>query len=593
MIESVIFIVSYIWVMIGFLLYPRREKKENVITAIPIVTLTILCIQMIGAFILQKFSFAIDLKSAIWVLILVGSVVWIKILRKRKLQLLICPWNDALLMGLSVLIVLVEAYHMFLGISRLSYRNDDAQTFFAMAQQVVRGKTLQGLYNGTYFNAYMNALLIELGQPWLRTVDAYKMFILGDILMHLLEIGMLYSVMAKICRQKQIRYFFPVVCLFYFLGYPTYSFMNGNFVYWSTGGVLFLYLVYSLVGLQNSWRERWHYYGILALGIFGSVVCNRLYAVINSVCALFAVLCIIIGKRHLLVRTSQKLTFAAILAVGGVIVALFYNRIWNLLMLICERLQDDGASYTVLYKEIVLFIPVVICLVVYGYRGKIASAVAEIIGVPVVVITAAMLWLCVQKYISVYYYYKIYYCFWIIMWLMTVTVLDVLIQERKGIYVGIYVSFLICLALSQPIVESEVGENNFFRLYKNNLKYFQMDYSSQELQQSGRYTSTELLDDYQYLLDHYQMNEIGFLSDYGNYMQGRWFSAILGCNVSLFYSDYERMVIDYLNNVEISYFVMGKQSGIYGASIALLNDYNIVYEDELIVVVRTNYGQKY
>lgn len=594
MIESIIFIISFMWVAAGLLLYPRREQRENVVTIIPVVVLTILCIQMIGVLILEKLSIAITLKSSMWILILVGSGLWLGIIRRKKFQALICPWRDVLLLGLAMMIVLMEAFHMFAGVSRLSYRNDDAQAFFGMAQQVVRGKTLQGLYNGTYFNAYMNALLIELGQPWLRMVDTYKMFILGDVLIHLLEIGIFYSVLAKLCRQKAVRCFLPVICLFYFLGYPTYSFMSGNFIYWSTGGVLFLYLIYSLIGLQNRWEERWCYYGMLAFGIFGSVVCNRLYAIINPLCMLFALFCIIMEKKHLLVGKSRKLVFSLVLAVVGVVVVLSHNRIWNLLMLICERLQDDGANYAVLYKEIVLFIPVVICLVVYGYRNKIASPIVGVISVPVILISAGMLWLCVQKYISVYYYYKIYYCLWIVMWLMAVTVLDTLIQEGHGFYVLSYASFVICLALNQPLVESETGDNNYFLMYRDNLKCFQMDYAGQELQQSGRYTPRKLLDDYQYLADQYCADGICFLSDSGNYMQGRWFATILNSSEEVYYSIYSSVVEYYLSGaVPYSYIVMGKQSGIYGESIALLNDINIEYEDEMIVVVRTNYGKEY
>ena len=90
---------------------------------------------------------------------------------------------------------------------------------------------------------------------------------------------------------------------------------------------------------------------MLAFGIFGSVVCNRLYAIINPLCMLFALFCIIMEKKHLLVGKSRKLVFSLVLAVVGVVVVLSHNRIWNLLMLICERLQDDGANYAVLYKK--------------------------------------------------------------------------------------------------------------------------------------------------------------------------------------------------------------------------------------------------
>lgn len=86
MIESIIFIISFMWVAAGLLLYPRREQRENVVTIIPVVVLTILCIQMIGVLILEKLSIAITLKSSMWILILVGSGLWLGIIRRKNFK---------------------------------------------------------------------------------------------------------------------------------------------------------------------------------------------------------------------------------------------------------------------------------------------------------------------------------------------------------------------------------------------------------------------------------------------------------------------------------------------------------------------------
>lgn len=570
------------------LLYPRNEKKENIVVVIPVVLLMAFCLQAAWAFGLYKLAVEVDLLSSMAGLFLGNGIIWLEIVRKKQIQHWTYEWRDIVCLLFPVLLVVIEAFHMFSGTLRLSYANDDAQAFFAMTMQIVRGKGL-GVYNNAYLNAYLNALLIEIASPWIRVVDYVKVFIVGDILMHLLEIGIVYSVLSKTSRTKEMRYVYPIICIFYFLGYPTFSFMSGNFVYWSTGGVLFLYLIYALIGLQHNWKERSVYYLMLVLGVWGSIACNRLYAVINTIVVLGVVCCIIIEKKEMLIKRNQKMIFGGSIMGIGIIFALFHEQVWNLLLRICASLQADGFGYTSLYKEYILFIPVIICMIVYGYRKKIDCYVVEIAGILIFAITVGMLWLCLKTQVSVYYYYKIYYCLWIVMWLMTAVVLDVLIQERHEFYCGIYIAFLICLTVNQFGTKVETDDYNFFRLYRDNLKCFQRDYASQELQQQGRYTPPELLDDYQYLINHFDSNELCFVSDYGNYMQGRWFLAIVGAESYYFFDSFPEVVASYLaGNSLYPYIVMGKQSGIYGESCELLNDKNIEYEDDLIVVVKTN-----
>lgn len=588
MISSVIFVLLFILLISGMLLYPRNEKNENIVVAVPAVLFMAFCLQAAWTFGVYKLSIEVDLLSSMAGLFLGNGIIWLRIVQKKQFQHWTYKWKDIVCLLFPILLVVIEAFHMFSGTLRLSYANDDAQAFYSMAMQIVRGKGLR-VHNNAYFNAYLNALLIEIAEPWIRVVDYVKVFIVGDILMHLLEVGMFYSVLSRICRTKVMRYVYPVICILYFLGYPTFSFMSGNFVYWSTGGVLLLYLIYALIGLQYRWDERRVYYLMLVLGIWGSIACNRLYVVINTAIAVGVVFCIIIEKKEMLIKRNQKMIFGGSIIGIGIIFALFHEQVWNLLLRICASLQADGFGYTSLYKEYILFIPVIICMIVYGYRKKTSCHVVTITGLLIVAMTVGMLWLCLQAQISVYYYYKIYYCLWIVMWLMVAVVLDVMIQEKRGIYAGIYMIFLICLAINQLGEKGETDDDNFFRLYHDNLKGFQRDYASEEMLQQGRYTSSELLEDYQYLIDHYDSEKICFLSDSGNYMQGRWFAAILNSNEWVCYSDYSSVVEYYLSGADsYTYIVMGKQSGIYGESCELLNDTNIEYEDDLIVVVKTN-----
>lgn len=591
MINSLVFVILFLSLIVGMILYPKNKNRIYAVRVFPIILVTIFCLQTLGAFILQKLGIQIQLKSSSIVLLVLNIIVWLGIRRKKHIQILACPKRDILLLLIPVGLVLFEAHHMFSGVSRLSFLNDDAQNHFLMALGIVRSK---GIY-GTYFNAYLNAMLIELASPWLSVVRYYKAFIVGDIIMHIVEVWMFYSVLCSLCKKEVTKYAFPIICVLYFLGYPTFSFMRGNFVYWSTGGVLFLYLIYILIKLQRQWKNRKFYYILLVLGIYGSVICNRLYAVVNTVCVFIGVIIIIFEKKKISFSKVQK----SALIVAGIIVAatgfLCRKKILSIIIVISEKLSEEGYAYSSLYKQFVLFIPILILLFVYVYVEKKRAHLLFDIAVSVMMIAAGMYWLCSQGYISNYYFYKIYYCLWIMAWLLVTMHLDILIEQHQLIYSGIYGSVIVCLALLQ-IGNSEnnyLGKwsataeinGDFFDLYENNLSYFGLDYASEALETAGRYSPPELLDTYEYIWENYKDDTIWFLSDHGNYMQGRWFSTILGKFDNVAYENYEQFMNEYLwmNN---AFIVMGKQSNIYGQTQYLYDKSQIAYEDDFIVMVR-------
>ena len=263
--------------------------------------------------------------------------------------------------------------------------------------------------------------------------------------------------------------------------------------------------------------------------------------------------------------------------------------------MISAKLSEEGYAYSSLYKQFVLFIPILILLFVYVYVEKKRAHLLFDIAVSVMMIAAGMYWLCSQGYISNYYFYKIYYCLWIMAWLLVTMHLDILIEQHQLIYSGIYGSVIVCLALLQ-IGNSEnnyLGKwsataeinGDFFDLYENNLSYFELDYASEALETAGRYSPPELLDTYEYIWENYKDDTIWFLSDHGNYMQGRWFSTILGKFDNIAYENYEQFMNEYLwmNN---AFIVMGKQSNIYGQTQYLYDKSQIAYEDDFIVMVR-------
>lgn len=595
MIDSIAFVGLFLSLSMGLLLFPKKNSPMNAVRMLPVIIIGIICVQAFGIYILQLFHMPVNIGTSCLVLLLANAGVWGITARKRKLQKLVWSKRDALLMGIPLFLVLVEAYHMFSWPLNLSYLNDDARVFFNKGMDIVRKESV----SGTFFNYYISALFIEVAAPWLEQVEYYKAFIIGDIAMHLLEAGMFYTMAVSVCRQKRAKYFSVGICILYFLGYPTFSFMKGNFVYWSTGGLLFLFLLYALIGLERQWKYRKYYFSMLGLGIFGSIVCNRLYAIINPVIILFLLFLLFVSKKK--IRISGKLTAGLlVMGAGGVLACIFlWEKLRTILEVVLEPLQLYGETYTVLYQDFLYFIPVFLLLFVLVYIKKRRNPLVMNMMLAVLACTGGMYVLYMNKLLSSYYYYKIYYVLWIACWVMVLQLMDILWEEKRILPLGLYSLLLAVFVLlqcsgaeerRQEVPYSERDEINYFSIYDYNFQNFKLDYTSTELADEGRYISPGVLEAYCYILDNYAEKKVCFLTDQGNYMQGRWFSAIVGKDTVMLVENYKEDVSWWLGGYD-RYVVFGKQSEIYEETNDLFADYDIVYENDEIVMVKAAFCQ--
>lgn len=586
MIYSFLFVILFFCLLFGIIIYPQKKECVNVIQILPIKIVVELCMLVIGAYIIQKFGIYVDIKSTSVFLLIVNLVVWYGVIKARKFQKLVWAWKDLIMLASPTVLVIIEAYHMFSGSLRLSYLNDDAQTHFFWAMNIVR----TGKLEGTFFNAYLNAILIELIEPFVKQVYYYKVFILSDIFMHILEIEVFYAVVCSIFKKRNITYLAPIICIMYFLGYPTFSFMRGNFVYWSTGGILYLLVIYILLNIEKNWKERRSYWISLIICLLGSILCNRLYAVINIVSVLSVYLLLWLSEENRGFTLISKKVLISFVLITVTLVFIFQKKIIYVVQIFAGALSEEGYTYTSLYRQFILFIPVLIFVFASVYLKKKRKYLVCNLTVLLICITIGMYRLYVNEMISGYYYYKIYYSLWIMVWLIVAMAVDVLYEERKLYLGGIYILGLICFALSNSCEYKKIGFSDnvdYFSFYNANFQYFKMDYTSEELAEKGRYISQQELDTYQYIQDHYKNQEVWFISDAGNYMRGRWFAALLGqTNVTL-YGEYVSYIENYLDTDNL-YLLLAKKSWVYEEAKDVINIEGIVYEDNTFIMVKSN-----
>lgn len=486
MLISGITVLLFVAGILGLLLYPKTEGKLNGIKIIVMGTMALLCYLSLCAGICMKVNIFVGLPSTCVSLAILDVILWIGILRKKKVQKLFWRVSDVVSLVLITAFVIWISLHIFTPELRLQYRNVDAAAHFTFANYL----SSWGKYDSIiYFSAYIDAMFIALLKPLLTPTLYFKAFIIADIFMHLLEMWVFYYLILTISDKKPLRIIAPIFSIGYFFGFPAYSYMSGNFVYWSNGVVIFMFMIYALILIEKD-RKLWRYsIPLLLLGAYANLCCNKLYIVINTLTVFAVVFMIILQNMKNPVHKKRLIQVAvgtcSVVGVAGITCLVLWEEKFR------ELLSDfaiPGGIYSVLYADLIFFLPALFYVCCYVFRKGKQSKVVGTVSLCMLAFTIGMYIMWYTHWMSNYYYYKIYYNLWLCGWLLVATVF-VLMAERKkmaGFFAYFGMSVMICwislsdydtkVAAVHEDYNGEYATTQFFPIYRYNMDAMLNDY---------------------------------------------------------------------------------------------------------------------
>lgn len=576
---SILYGIVFLITIAGIVLFPRKEGELHIAQILPVSITGLLCYQVYMAMVLQKLGCQVELRSAILPLFLLNLLIWGIIMKKRRIQTYVISRAEVITICGLILVVLLEAYHMFGFGLRLVYLNDDPNTVFGNSMLIFRA----GQTYGFYFNEYIATLLYHFFTPFIPAMYYYKVFIAFDITLQILQIWMFYALAEKISGNhiRQVALF--ALTIFYYLGYPTFSFMRGNFMYWSTGILLLLLMCYYMQDIIVSEEKNVAVYAGLLNALLGNIFSNKLYIVTNTV--------IVAGCILLNLEKKKRLIGIMVVIICGSIGILlagqqYYDRMVNTVL-------NNGFSYGAPYSDFLPFLPVILYDLILGIRKKEKKKWILYALLGAAVMWMGLLFLYLNGIASTYYYYKIYYTLWVILWVLTVTLYGKLRQKRKNAML-LYLIVLLTVGIGQygrDNNEEKLGSNDLMNIYRYNLQWFREDYTSDVLECEGRYLKDTTIETLQNISDAFP-GAVFYCSE-DEYMIGRWYSAIFGrttfCGFgrrdqSAFEEEYNVLTTQYNYN-EI---LMDEQSNTYRLISNLISKDEIAYDDGKFVVIRRN-----
>ena len=570
----------FVAALAGLVLVPKTKERINGIKVIIMGIMALFCYQFLSAYLFFWGSMPVG-PETLWIpLLLLNEVLWGVILRKRRVQKLFFRITDLICIVLICVPVVLASLHIFTAGLQLQYRNWDAAVHFSWAMYSAQYHTLLG--TGTKFSAFLDALFIQVLGPALEPVLMYKAFIAADIFLHILEVCMFYVLVITVSDKKSVRLMAPLFSLGYFWGYPAYSYMTGNFVYWSNGVMILILIIYALVLWEKHEDDSIWSILLLILGAFANLHCNKLFVPINSV-ALFATFAVITWRkiRH---RVSRKALFA-VMAAGVAVFAIFvrfYTKQWGNPFTYLTHYQGNGAMYRAMYCDIIFFLPALLYVTFETLRNKKQKRTIWFMSICMLCAAAGMYILWYRYLLSCYYYYKIYYNVWLCGWLLAAAALAIASEKKQ------LTAYFSCTCM--VAVLSWLSFSDYDRVMTEYNETYNGEYATAQMFPLFRFNTDSMADDYEnyrvsdqlidvldYAVKHCEGTSVWLISaDYG--------TRLWGNGISNFYTpevpDDAEAILAYMRESGVSMFVAVKEEEPYERWAAVFETCQTVYENE-------------
>ena len=275
---EIIYLLSVISLLIGFVLIKKTDKTLNIISFVCISIVTLFCYNAFICYVLTFFTIPIKLSLLALINVIISILLLIPVIFKKQIQKYEYKKIDFLYLTIIAIIVLIVSYINFGFPFNVKYETSDPSVHYLTSRMFAENEALlcnvekdeiYGAFNTRKTVSYVNSgLLMKCLCPELDSFDCYNVFVCFGIFTLFLTGACLYSALNNFSKNKEHSFFSFIISTICILGYPLNSFLFG-FEYLSMGllvicAILDIIQYYTDEKIKNS-----YIIGILSLLNFG------------------------------------------------------------------------------------------------------------------------------------------------------------------------------------------------------------------------------------------------------------------------------------------------------------------------------------
>ena len=584
---SIFFVVAFALLFMGVFQYKKSDEALNGVSWLILSFVGILCYGATTMGLLNMLYVPINIITTGIVYLITGVLLQFLIKKQNVKQVYKWEKYDFIYMAILTLIIFIIGGSYFSAEIRLMYYNSDAAVHFKNAMAVVRTEYMQSMY----FAPLHTALIIETAMPFIKEVNLYKIYILTDVAMLLLELSFYMVVIREYVKTRAMKVIALILVVVYMMGYPLNSFLF-SFYYWGMGVMVMAFALYMLRMYICKKIDR----NIAVLGMMlGCAALPITYTAFGPIVyiAMFITLAFVQAREGKLV-TWKNVFLALKVFLLPTCIAIYYC-VFTILVAanvtVGGLLSIDGGVYRDLYSNFMWVLPFGVYMIIKGIRKKeINENVITLLCFGVV--TVGMLLLIYKGLFAAYYYHKLYYPLWYLFFVLTAEAIESLWDKAKDLLISVFVVFacIACLFWSgfeARIVYSKTGlanadkSSSIFDIWGYNRMLWQNRY----LKYSDQYFA--ICD---YVIEELKDEEkpVPLLATQENYAACFWYEGITGEACTDYYGWFNSfdVIKQRIEDGEINYFVVYKDAPIYAMHLDYFEEFEYVYENELGFVAK-------
>lgn len=409
MIQSILFVTSYIGAILGLLLLKKTDEKQHlgIWCGVSIMAIAGLHTMLAGIFGLLHIDimnlFTLGIANVI-----VALACFITIYKTKQMQKLYVEWCD-ILFGILLFVVLIVFWYIQYGPEfSLHYLAVDPTAHMKHAMYVVN---TDGVY-GMFYAALQNAILIEIFSPVLTVGTYYIAYIIGDVLYLGIAGLMFWAVIRKYATNSFLKIAAIAITFVYLIGYPLNSTVFG-FAYFGMGITIIAYLLVVADLYVSENLPKWLGIILLSFGCFGIF---ESYVMFMPV-VFFAVLSVMLIRQY---REKKLVSWDTVWTGLGIflvptILGLYFILAGTFINghTASSTIAIEGGIYRDLFTNFILIVPFAAYALVKMIKEK-KNSLLVILTIFEVIYTVRMFIQVLQNEASSYYYFKNYYFLWLL-----------------------------------------------------------------------------------------------------------------------------------------------------------------------------------
>ena len=447
MIFSLFYFFSQIALTGMFLLYPKNNTKLPLfLWVIPMILMPEIFACSVGG-VLTAVGLPADITTIGIGNFAAAGFLYLLIRRKgSKVQQYFFDWKNGISIGILTIIALFVAYIRFTPALNISFETSDPSIHMQMAMDSLIAHSVLSPRTFMFMGNFTNSLFLRFWLPFVGNENLYRVFIVKLCLNWLVDASIFFCIIRTIFKKNSGHFVSLGISVLYFLGYPLTNLLFG-FNYLGLTVTLFLFLIFIEQQRAENILPVWMAYILLSITCFSIAVGYVIFAPIAFLGVFLSLSLDYWREKRKFMDFGYIKMQLSVFLFPTLLMLLYY-------FVLIERLggnndisglMAEGYIYRNLYSDFILVLPfsaIGLSLLVQMRNSQNNTLLSMVLFA--IIETLVLVFLLLKGKISSYYYFKINFLLWPLIWILAAVAVAYLFEHLK---ISVYFLTIIVVAV--------------------------------------------------------------------------------------------------------------------------------------------------